>query len=782
MNQCLRRGLRAGGGLVAVLVAAVAAASSPPLAAGTQNAAGAGSIGASVAPPVMTVAITGSVAVGAVPGPGKEGALGAVGRRGTAAAAPAPAIPKTKEGTMTTNHPPSHTNRLSKERSPYLQQHAHNPVDWYPWGPEAFERARREDKPIFLSIGYSTCHWCHVMERESFEDEEIAKVLNELFVCIKVDREERPDIDQIYMTSVMRLTGSGGWPLTVFLTPDLRPFYGGTYFPPEDRMGRHGIVSVARAVAEAWRTKREQILSSAGSLAEALAPDILPAQGGSPGAEALGAAEGQIAKMFDPVNGGFGGAPKFPRSHLLSFLLRSYKRTGDPATLDRVEKTLIAMAKGGMHDQLGGGFHRYSVDERWLVPHFEKMLYDQAILARSYLEAYRVTGNGAYAAVARDIFEYVLRDLLSPEGGFYSAEDADSEGVEGKFYVWTPAELGAALDAEDAALVAKTYGVTEEGNFEHGWSILHFDPSAPLPPAETAARLAKAREVLLSVRSKRIRPHRDEKVLADWNGLMIGALAEGGATLDEPRYAKAAARAADFVLTAMRRDGRLLHAWRDGEARIPAFLDDHAFLAGGLLDLYEATFDPRWLKEAIALAGDMNRLFSDEKAGGWFLTGTDGEKLLSRPKELYDGAVMSGNSMAALVLLRLGHLTANETLMDVGRAALAAFGSEIRARAIAYPQLLIALDYAIGPRKEVVIVGDPADPRTRALLHEVRRRFLPSAAVTLRPMDGAQGGIFALIPYLKEQGPLSKGPTAYVCENYACKLPVTEPAKLASLL
>src|SRR5262245_14632973 len=614
-----------------------------------------------------------------------------------------------------------HTNRLANEKSPYLLQHAHNPVDWYPWGSEAFDRAKRENKPIFLSIGYSTCHWCHVMERESFENEEVAKVLNKLFVCIKVDREERPDIDQIYMTAVMRLTGNGGWPMTVFLTPDLKPFYGGTYYPPEDRGGRPGLPRLAETIADAWANKHEDVLTSARLLSADLAPDPKGSEGGAvPTVELLKTTDAQLARAFDTEHGGFGGAPKFPRSHVLSLMLRIWKRTGDPGTLARVEKTLHEMDKGGIHDHLGGGFHRYSVDDRWLVSHFEKMLYDQAILARTYLEAYRVTKRPAYAATARDIFEYVLRDMRAPEGGFYSAEDADSEGEEGKFYVWTPADLEKALGEEDAALFARTYGVTEAGNFEHGWSILHLDPDAKPAAPEIEARLAKARSTLLAVRSKRVRPHLDDKVLTDWNGLMIGALAEGASTLGEPRYAEAAAKAADFILTAMRKNGRLLHTWRQGEAKIPGFLEDHAFLGNGLVDLYEATFDPRWLKEARGLATALEG-FRDTAGGGWFLTSGTHEKLLARPKELYDGAIMSGSSMATLFLLRLGHLTASPALEEEGRKALARFGSELSARPTAYTQMLIALDFHLGPVQEIVVAGESGDRGTRALLGGVRR-------------------------------------------------------------
>ncbi|MEK7765160.1 MAG: thioredoxin domain-containing protein, partial [bacterium] len=497
---------------------------------------------------------------------------------------------------------PRHTNRLAKEKSPYLLQHAHNPVDWYPWGPEALAKAQREDKPIFLSIGYSTCHWCHVMEKESFENEDIARVMNEHFVSIKVDREERPDLDHLYMTAVMAMTGQGGWPMSTFLTPDGRPFYGGTYFPPDDRYGRPGFKRVLLTLADAWKNKRDDLLATAGELTRILhdvSRSTTTGGGAALDASTLKTAFESLQDSFDERDGGFGGAPKFPRPHALTFLLRYHARAGEASALKMAEVTLDRMAGGGIHDQIGGGFHRYSTDEKWLVPHFEKMLYDQALLARAYLEAHQVTRTRRgglqaaqeYARVARRIFEYVMRDLTDSAGGFYSAEDADSEGVEGKFYVWTPAELERTLGPVDGKRAAKFFGVTQAGNFEHGWSILH------LPKPVTGldrAWLDGVSRKLLEARSTRIRPHRDDKVLASWNGLMISALAYGAQVLDDPRYSAAAAKAAEFVLTKMRRpDGRLLRRYRAGEAAVPGFLDDYAFMALGLLDLYEATFDPR---------------------------------------------------------------------------------------------------------------------------------------------------------------------------------------------
>jgi uncharacterized protein YyaL (SSP411 family) len=677
-------------------------------------------------------------------------------------------------------------NRLAREKSPYLLQHAHNPVDWHPWGDEAFARARAEDKPIFLSIGYATCHWCHVMERESFEDDSVAAQLNASFVPIKVDREERPDVDHVYMQAVMAMTGQGGWPLSAFLTPDGRPFFGGTYFPPDDRFGRPGFKRILGALAEAWQARRAEVLESADQLVThltALADRAVAMTTAGPlTASAIQLGVEQSAASFDRTWGGFGRAPKFPRSHLLSFLLGAGARTGDPHALAMVEHTLERMARGGIHDHLGGGFHRYSVDERWLVPHFEKMLYDQALIARSYVEAYQVTGKAAYAEVARGIFDYVLRDLTAPEGAFYSAEDADSEGVEGKFYVWTPAEVEDVLGPEEGKFFAAIYDVTKSGNFEHGWSILNLPRSIEqvaaehgVAPESIATRLAPAREKLREVRAQRIRPLRDDKVLTDWNGLMIGAMAYGGRALGEPKYVEAAERAARFVLEHLRReDGRLLKRWREGEAAGLGFLDDYAFLAWGFLELHAAAQKVEYLETARDLAHDMLDRFRDREGGGFRFTATDSEALLIETKEIYDGAVPSGNAVTSLVLQKLGALLADPDLAREGREVLETFAGHLEATPLAYPQMMLALDLALGPTAEVVLAGNPTSAELLAMRQELDRRFLPRVSVAVLPEGKAGERLKALSPFLAGLDPARGPATAYVCQDGRCALPTAE--------
>jgi uncharacterized protein YyaL (SSP411 family) len=705
------------------------------------------------------------------------------------------------------------SNRLIGEKSPYLLQHAHNPVDWYPWGPEGFAKADEEDKPIFLSIGYSTCHWCHVMERESFEDPKIAATLNQHFVCIKVDREERPDVDAIYMNAVQAMTGSGGWPLTAFLSPEGKPFYGGTYFPPQDRYGRVGLETLLDSVAESWKNERADLLEQS----ERVTAHIQSAAA-APGPEVeltprvLEQGFAQFHSSFDAESGGFGAAPKFPRSHCLSFLLRYWKRAEEPRALEMVDKTLDAMHRGGMYDHLGGGFHRYSTDAGWQVPHFEKMLYDQAILARTYLEAYQATGVRDYADVARDIFEYVLRDMTSPEGGFYSAEDADSlppeaaeisgaeqpEKREGAFYVWSLDEIERALGEEEQRTIAYRYGVEPGGNVAvdpqgefRGRNILHaardiesvakhFGKDA----AEIARILEAARQRLYEVRNTRPRPHLDDKILTDWNGLMIGSLAFGSRVLDEPRYGRAARRAADFVLAKLvRTDGRLLHRYREGDSAILGSLEDYAFLGCGLLDLYEATFEPRYLEESKRLVGAMAQLFWDGHDGGFFLAGHDAEKLISQTKEAYDGAIPSGNSVAALGLLRVGRLTGDREFENLADALLGSFAAHIAQAPSAYPQMLIALDFAIGPSREIVIAGPEEVPAAEEMLKAIYARFLPNKVVALRPAaDEAAERIAQLAPFVARQEPLRGGPTVYICENHICKLPTNDIAEMTRTL
>jgi uncharacterized protein len=691
---------------------------------------------------------------------------------------------------------PPHRNRLAREKSPYLLQHASNPVDWHPWGEEAFEIARREDKPIFLSIGYSTCHWCHVMERESFEQEDVARILNEHFVPVKVDREERPDVDQIYMTVCQALTGSGGWPLTLLLTPDRQPFFAGTYFAPEARFGRPGLKEILYQVLSAWEQQRDRVAEAAERITREIQPQFAGSPGGALDVETLRLAFEQLTSRYDESHGGFGVAPKFPTPHVLTFLLRYWLRVGAPRALEMVETTLQAMRRGGIFDHVGFGFHRYSTDREWLVPHFEKMLYDQALLMTAYVEAYQATGNPLYGAVAKEIAAYVLRDMTSPEGAFYSAEDADSEGEEGKFYVWRRSEIEAILGAEESALYCRAYRIEAEGNWRDeatgrvpGTNIpnLDVDPAAVakevgIEPAELARRLEAARQKLFEVRERRVRPHKDDKVLTSWNGLMIVALSKAAQAFDEPSYAKAAERALDFISSKLvREDGRLLARYRDGEAAHPGYLDDYAFLAWGLLELYEATFAARHLDAALRLVREMKRLFHDPRGGGYFFTGEDGEALLARAKEVYDGAAPSGNSVAALVLLRLGRITGDTALERSAEAVFQGFSGTAARMPTAHAQLLGALDFALGPAREIVIAGERSDPEARAMVREVARRFLPRKVVLWNAPDEAKT-LHRLAPFVKAQGPVGGAPAAYVCENYACRAPVTSAAELGRLL
>jgi uncharacterized protein YyaL (SSP411 family) len=682
-----------------------------------------------------------------------------------------------------------YTNRLADETSPYLLQHAHNPVDWYPWSKEAFKIAAKLDKPVFLSIGYSTCHWCHVMERESFTNERIAKIMNEHFVSIKVDREQRPDVDDVYMTAVQMMTGSGGWPLSVFLTPDGKPFYGGTYFPPRDMYGRKGFDHVLLAIADAWKNKRAELLESADKVSS-----ILRQSSEEPGKEVLSTgilnkSYLHLKQIYDGTYGGFGSAPKFPQPTNLSMLLSYWNRTRDKAALAMVETTLEAMAKGGMYDHLGGGFHRYSTDSRWLVPHFEKMLYDQALLGIVYVQAYQVTGKEDYARVASEIFDYVLRDMTDSKGGFYSAEDADSEGKEGLFYVWEPKEIDEVLGTKNARIFNEYYGVTREGNFEHGKSILNIKKSVgelakqfKQDPKAIETVLAKGRSKLLEHRSKRIRPHLDDKVIAGWNGLMISALAYGGAALDEKKYINAATRAADFTLTTLRRDGRLMRYYRAGKVIDLAYLDDYAFVITGLLDLYEATFDARRLAEAKELAEQMIELFVDEDRGGFYLTGNDAERLIVRSKPGYDGAVPTGNSVAALVLFKIGRLTMDTRFTNEAERVLKAFSGQIQQSPTSLSAMLIALDFSIGPAREIVIAAEARRPDTEEMLTLIHGRFLPNKVVLLHQTGKAGEAIEKIVPFVRWQAAINGKATAYVCQNYVCKQPVNEINALKKLL
>jgi uncharacterized protein YyaL (SSP411 family) len=711
---------------------------------------------------------------------------------GLAACAESPASPSDPEraGDGRRKGKPVKANHLAHEKSPYLLQHVHNPVDWYPWGEEALAKAKREGKPIFLSIGYATCHWCHVMERESFESEDVAEVLNRAFVPIKVDREERPDVDQIYMTAVQAMTGQGGWPLSVFLTPELEPFFGGTYFPPEDAYGRPGFKSLLLRIEKLWKERPDDLRASAAKLTAHLR-SIQEVEGDdeAPGVELLLEAAKRHAGRFDERWGGFGPAPKFPPSMTLELLLRVHRRTGDPDWLRMVERTLDGMADGGLFDHLGGGFHRYSTDERWLVPHFEKMLYDNALLTRVYLDAYLVTGHERHARVARETLDYVLRDMTQPDGGFSSAEDADSEGEEGIFYVWRPDELREHLGDEDAALAMKAWGVTEAGNFE-GRNILHravdlaaLAKETGREKAEVEAVLARAREKLLAVRSERERPLLDDKVLTGWNGLMIGAMAAGYRVLGDERYLAAARGAADFLLANLVRDGRLLRRYREGEARHLAVLSDYAYFTAGLVDLYETTGEARWLEEAIRLVDGAEELFSDDETGAWFETGDDGEKLLVRPRDPYDGAIPAAGSILARTQIRLAVLTGREAYRERAARLLAAVGPAAKHSPHGFSSLLHVLDLLRDEVREVVIVGDPDDEGTRALREAAWRRFAPNRVIVLAPESGeAREAAQALVPLLEGRTATDGKPTAYVCVNRACRLPVTTPEELAAEL
>ncbi len=688
-------------------------------------------------------------------------------------------------------------NRLRFEKSPYLLQHADNPVDWYPWGPEAFELAREEDRPVFLSIGYSTCHWCHVMAHESFEDDEVARLMNDAFVCVKVDREERPDVDQVYMTVCQMMTGGGGWPLTIIMTPDRKPFFAATYIPRRTVFNRIGMLELIPRVQSLWSSRRGELLQTADEVATTLRQASLVGSGEALDASTLELAARQLVHRFDGRCGGFGEAPKFPTPHHLTFLLRQWKRTGEPAALEMVVKTLEAMRRGGIYDHLGFGFHRYATDRQWLVPHFEKMLYDQALLALAYLEGYQASGEVSFAEVVREVFTYVLRDVTSPEGAFYAAEDADSDGREGRFYLWTESEIREVLGDELGEFAVAAFGVRREGNFAEeasgertGENILHLPrpvgelaESLGLSETEFRKRLEDVRRQLFFHRSRRVHPHKDDKILADWNGLMIAALARGAQVLGQNDCAKAAARAADFVLARMRdSDGRLLHRHRDGQAALPAYVDDYAFMIWGLLDLYEATFEPRWLQVAIELNDDLIEHFWDEKEGGLFFTADDGEALLVRPKEIYDGAVPSGNSVAMLNCLRLARLTGRTELeqraVEIGRA----FASNVKQLPSAHTQLMVALDFGVGPTSEVVVAGDPNDEDTRAMLHTLHRTFSPNKVVLLHPTDTSDPSILRLAPWIKDRTPLDGQATAYVCTNHTCNMPTTDVDKMLALL
>jgi uncharacterized protein YyaL (SSP411 family) len=680
------------------------------------------------------------------------------------------------------SHDPSRpTNRLAGETSPYLLQHRHNPVDWHPWGEEAFEKARAEGKPIFLSVGYSACHWCHVMERESFEDESIARLMNEHFVNVKVDREERPDVDQIYMAAVQALSGHGGWPMSVFLTPDGRPFWGGTYFPPRDARGMPGFARVLTSIHEAWTNRRDSILNSAGELTRHLdSAGRIPGSEGGLTADLLDNAARHLARAFEPRHGGFGSAPKFPHPMDLRVLLREHARTGDAHALFMARHTLGKMARGGIYDHLGGGFARYSTDDEWLVPHFEKMLYDNALLASTFIEAYQLTGDPESARVAREIFDYVLGRMTDPDGAFYATEDADSEGEEGKYYVWTLDEVRQVLGPDRLDTFARVFDVTEGGNWE-GKTILNM----PRPLDEVAAGLGREvddlrrqldedRAKLLEVRGRRVPPGKDTKILTSWNGLMIAALADGGHALGDGRYLEAAEEAAGFILDRMRaEDGRLLHSFKDGRARFNAYLDDYANLIDGLTRLYEATGRPRWIASAMELVDVMVAQFLDAEGGGFFYTGVDHETLITRAKDAYDNATPSGNAMAATALARLAALTGRSDLDELARRTVQSVRLVLEKAPTAAGQSLIALDFLVGRTREVAVVGGEDRAELVAVLRRIRSRFLPHAVVAPSPPEaGELGEAIRLVPLLADRPSRDGRATIYVCEGFSCRAPV----------
>jgi len=674
------------------------------------------------------------------------------------------------------------SNKLINEKSPYLLQHAYNPVNWYAWCEEAFEKAKSENKPIFLSIGYSTCHWCHVMEKESFEDLEVAKLLNEYFISIKVDREERPDIDSVYMTACQIMNQSGGWPLTVLMTPDKKPFFVGTYFSRESRYGRIGMMELLPKINEMWINKKEEVLESAEHIVEILNQVSQKIQGELLDKSTLKLTYEQLSSRYDPHSGGFGSAPKFPSPHNLSFLLRWWKRSEDKKCLEMVEKTLKSMRYGGIYDHIGFGFHRYSTDSDWLVPHFEKMLYDQAMHIIAYSEAYQVTGKSEYKETAKEIIEYVSRDMVSPEGGFYSAEDADSEGHEGKFYVWAEDEIKKVLDKEETDLFIKTFNFQREGNFlkeatreKTGANIVYL--SKAISESNLKEKTEKIRKKLFEYREKRVHPYKDDKVLTDWNGLMIAALSKASQVFTEPGYALCAQKAVEFIFKNLWQKDRLLHRYRDGEACIEGNLNDYVFLIWGLLELYEATFETKHLKDALELNELLIKYFWDHENSGFYFTSVNNENLIVRQKEIYDGAIPSGNSVAFLNLLRLSKITGNNEFEKYAEKLSKAFSSDINNSPIAYTQFMIGVDFNIGPTNEIVIAGDLRDVDTRKMLTEIQKRF--TNKVLLLKSDSS---IESVSNYVKDKVSIDGKPTVYICSNFSCKKPTNEINEMLKLL
>jgi hypothetical protein len=678
-------------------------------------------------------------------------------------------------------------NRLIHEKSPYLLQHAYNPVDWHPWGGEAFENARKEDRLVFLSVGYSTCHWCHVMAHESFEDTEVARLLNEAFICVKVDREERPDIDRVYMDACQMLTGSGGWPLTVVMTPDRQPVFAATYIPKETGFGRIGMLDLIPKIEKIWKERRADVLDSAGRIVSLMQKGASESRDGNISEEMFDAAYEDLRKRFDEEKGGFGAPPRFPMPHQLMLLLRYGKWTKKEKALAMVQKTLQAMRRGGIYDHVGYGFHRYSTDAEWLVPHFEKMLYDQALLAMAYTEAFQATGDKVFGETAREILTYVLRDMAAPEGGFYAAEDADSEGEEGRFYLWTYDEIEEALPPEEAALVIRLFHVERGGNFvdeatrkKTGRNVLHLKKTVP---QTLQKKLAEAKRTLFAVRKKRVHPYKDDKILTDWNGLMIAAFAKGFQVFADPQYRKAAEDAVHFILKNMiGQDGRILHRYRDGEAAVAANLDDYAFFIWGLMECYEAFWDAKYFLAALSLQEDLTRHFLDKENGGYFFTPDDGEAMIIRRKEVYDGAVPSGNSVNLLNLIRLARMKGDAEIEKQAVVAGRAFAGSVGQMPAGFAQFLIALGFLVYPSHEIVIAGSRSAKDTEEMIGELRRHFLPECVVLFHPAKAETPDIASVVPRIRGMLPLHGRATAYVCTGFTCQGPTADPADMLRLL
>lgn len=671
-------------------------------------------------------------------------------------------------------------NLLSEEKSPYLLQHAGNPVHWYPWGEEAFRKAEEEDKPVFLSIGYATCHWCHVMAHESFEDEEVAELMNDTFVNIKVDREERPDIDHTYMNVCQMLTGSGGWPLSIFLTPGKKPFYAATYIPKRGRHGRPGLMELVPRIAEMWEDNRERIEGSAEEITGAFQKANRDTPGDFPAESLLDNAYRQFRQQYDEEFGGFGNAPKFPAPHNLMFLLRYWEQTGEGLALEMVEHTLEQMRLGGMYDQVGYGFHRYSTDRQWLVPHFEKMLYDQAMLTLAYTEAWQISGKPLYRQTAEEIIRYVCRDLVDEKGAFYSAEDADSEGEEGKFYVWSTEEVREVLPGKEAEQAIALFNFTEEGNFKEEASGQRTGKNIPNLSETPGSDISGIVEQLFEAREQRIRPLLDDKILTDWNGLMIAALARAGRIFDDPEYTGRAEKAAGFIMDTLSDGSRLLHRYRDGDAGIDGHADDYAFFIFGLLELYEATFETHYLEEALLYQEVLDEHFWDAGNGGYYFTSRGHEQLLGRKKEVYDGALPSGNSIAMLNLLRLGRMTSDPSCEEKADRIGKVFSEQLHQAPIGFAQMLQGVAFALGPSAEIVLSGSRDDPGMQPFISRLNEHFLPHTVRILN--DPADSRLHELAPFTREQAPVSGKPTAYVCRNFRCEEPTNDPGRMLSLI